>query len=398
MAPSRPLRVLVLNWRDIRSPEAGGAEIHLHEVFRRLAARGHDVTLVASQFASGRGKAEEEVDGIRTFRVGRWWHAHLSIPRAARRLIERERFDVLVDDVNKIPFFAPRWSKIPVVALFHHLFGRTVFRETNPLFASAVAWYERRIGPAYRETPGIVVSKSTLDELVRAGVRRERLTVVENGLDHSLYHPGTVSKDPDPLLLVLGRLKAYKRIDVAIRALLLVRERLPGARMVVIGQGGEEARLRRLAHRLSQPVEFLGRISEGDKIAWLRRAHAVLCPSEKEGFGLVALEALACGTPAIVSDVPGHRDAVPDGVGIRVPYGDARAMGDAFIRLFTDPSLAEDLTRRGLGHARGFSWDRAAERVEDTLASVAQRRGEDGFNIGETLWTEKNVANEAAAT
>src|SRR5262249_45114122 len=154
----------------------------------------------------------------------------------------------------------------------------------------------------------------------------------------------------------------YKRVDVAIRALAHVRERLPLASLVVIGRGGDQRRLERLARRLHQPVTFLGRVPDDEKVTWLSLAHAVLCPSEREGFGLVALEAMACGTPSIVSDVPGHRDAVPDGVGIRVPLGDARAMADAVVRL-ANPAVREDLVARGLRFAAEFSWDEASRRV-----------------------------------
>ena len=155
------MRILVLNWRDIRSPQAGGSEVHLHEVFRRLAARGHEITLLCSRFAGRKkGAREETVDGIRTIRVGAWWNAHIAIPWAAKRIMRRERFDVVVDDVNKIPFFAPRFSKVPVIAIFHHLLGETVFEETNRVFAHMIQRAENKVGEVYRGTPAVVVSPS----------------------------------------------------------------------------------------------------------------------------------------------------------------------------------------------------------------------------------------------
>jgi glycosyltransferase involved in cell wall biosynthesis len=377
------MRFLVLNWRDIRSPEAGGSELHLHEIFRRLVSLGHEVTLICTQFAAAPGPSEEVVDGIRTIRVGAWWNAHISVPRAAKRLMRAEPFDLLVDDVNKIPFFAPTWSRIPVLAIFHHLLGRTVFLETNPLLASMIWLYERRVGRVYRDTPAITVSPSTYRDLVAAGIRKGTLAVVPNGLDTRIYRQTATPKDEVPTLVVVARLKAYKRTDIAIRTLAIVREQVPAARMIVIGEGDERARIERLARALNQPVTFLGHVLDPEKVSWLNRAHVVLCPSEKEGFGLVALEAMACGTPVVASDVAGHRDVVPDGVGLRVPVRDPAAMAEAVVRVLTAPDLRSELTRQALKFASGFSWDGAAKAVERKALAVAVPAR------GDQLWVPK---------
>lgn len=367
------MKLLALNWRDIRSPEAGSAEVHLHEILRRLRARGHEVTLLCSHFARGKSSWAEIMDGIRILRTGSWWNAHLSIPRAARRLLEAEPFDLVLDDVNKIPFFAPSWSTVPVVALFLHLLGDTVFLETNPIAATAIRLIEKRIGRIYRGTPAVAISRSTAEELEAAGLDRKSITIVPPGLDHGLYGPERRIKATQPTLLVVSRLKAYKRVDVAIRALEQFRSVVPDAELLVAGDGNERRRLEALAQRLGQQVGFLGSITQAEKASLMSRAHLTFNPSMKEGWGLVAVESMACGTPVIASDVPGHRDSVPEGGGILVPCGDPVAMAEAGLRLLLN---AEDYGRarhRGSRWASKFSWDQAAEVFERVLCEVARK-------------------------
>lgn len=361
------MRLLALNWRDIRSPEAGGAELHLHEILKRLVERGHQVTLVCAQFAHGKGARAEWVDGIRTLRVGRWWNAHITVPREARRLMRAEDFDLVLDDVNKIPFFAPRWSRVPVVGLFLHLLGRTLFLETNPITASWLWLMERRVGRVYRDVPKVAISNSTGEELCALGCRRESIAVIPPGLDHERYKPQGTPKAFPPRLVVVSRLKRYKRVDVAIRALALIRDDIPDATLTVMGTGDHRPRLERLARRLDLPVAFCGHVPEERKIQHLESATLALNPSVKEGWGLVGVEAMACGTPVVASDVPGHRDSVPEGAGTLVPYGDPGTMAREAVRLVRDVKLYDDFRRRGLQWARRHTWDDVADRFEQVL-------------------------------
>jgi glycosyltransferase involved in cell wall biosynthesis len=173
--------------------------------------------------------------------------------------------------------------------------------------------------------------------------------------------------------LVISRLRRYKRVDVAIRALCQVRDRHPNARLAVIGTGPERARLAALARRLDQPVIFLGQVSDSEKVRWLNRAHALINPSLKEGWGMVATEAMATGTVPVVSDVAGHRDSVPDHCGVRVPYGDVAALAGAVIELVRDPVASRRLRDRGLAWAQRFSWESCAEGMEEVLARAASQ-------------------------
>jgi glycosyltransferase involved in cell wall biosynthesis len=174
----------------------------------------------------------------------------------------------------------------------------------------------------------------------------------------------------------VSRLKQYKRIDVAIRALAEVRRRVPAAELVVVGSGDRRQDLERLSRDLEVPVTFTGFISEAEKVGWLNRAHVVVCPSMKEGWGLTVIEALACGTPVVASDVHGHRDSLCEGAGVLVPYGDIGATAEAIVDILKDDRKREAFRRRGLAWASRFDWDTVADRFEAKMLEVAGVKAE----------------------
>ncbi|MGD8700188.1 MAG: glycosyltransferase family 4 protein, partial [Gemmatimonadales bacterium] len=164
------LNLLVINWQDIKNPQAGGAEVHLHEIFGRLGRRGHRVTLLCSGWPGA--AARETVDGMAIHRVGgRHSFALLAMPYY-RRYLRSEDFDLGVEDINKIPLFSPLWLRMPVVALIPHLFGATAFSEASLPFASAVWVAERPVPFVYAGVPFQAISESTADDLEARGVPR----------------------------------------------------------------------------------------------------------------------------------------------------------------------------------------------------------------------------------
>ena len=152
-------KFLAINWRDLKNPDAGGAEVHLHEIMKRLIADGHDVTLVCSNFEGG--TTEDVNDGIRILRCGKWYNANFVIPYHVRKLLKKESFDLIIEDVNKIPFFSPLLTKTRIVVVVPHLFGATVFRETNVIFGLYVYFWELLIPPVFKKCRFAVISPST---------------------------------------------------------------------------------------------------------------------------------------------------------------------------------------------------------------------------------------------
>ncbi|HEU0054380.1 MAG TPA: glycosyltransferase family 4 protein, partial [Longimicrobium sp.] len=243
------MKLLVVNWQDLGNPHSGGAEVHLHEIFGRLARRGHDVSLLVSGFPGA--KPRETVDGMTVHRVGGRHSFLLAAAPYYRRHLASEAFDVVIEDLNKVPLFTPYWAGRPVVLLVHHLFGATAFREASVPFAAATWLLERPIPAVYRGLPTQAVSESTADDLAARGLRREDIAVIHNGVDLDFFRPDPVeARSPDPTFLSVGRLKKYKRIDHAIEAMARLKTRGTPARLVIAGKGDDEPRLRELVARL----------------------------------------------------------------------------------------------------------------------------------------------------
>jgi glycosyltransferase involved in cell wall biosynthesis len=368
------VKLLVINWQDLANPHSGGAEVHLHEIFGRLAARGHQVSLLCSGFS--RAKPLDAADGMRIHRTGGRHSFTLSAAPYYRRHLAAERFDVVVEDLNKVPLFTPYWIKRPLVVLVHHLFGPTAFREASAPFAAATWLFERPIPLVYRGLPAQAVSESTRDDLVARGLRRDDIRVIHNGVDVDFFRPDpSILRAAEPTFLSVGRLKKYKRIDHAIEAVALLKARGRPVRLRIAGKGDDEPRLREAVARLGVGglVSFEGFVTEEGKRDLMRSAWATVQPSPKEGWGITNVEAAACGTSTVASDSPGLRESVVHGrTGLLYPHGDVPALADALERLAGDPAEVARLGTGAHAFAQGFTWDRAAELTEAHLAEVVE--------------------------
>jgi glycosyltransferase involved in cell wall biosynthesis len=365
------LRIVVVNWQDRENPQAGGAETHLHEIFGRLAASGHEVTLFCGGWKGA--PPEVELDGMRVVRVG----TRHTFPLLARRRFESmfgaRSHDILVEDLNKVPLRTPEWRAPPVVGLVHHLFGVTAFRELTPPLAAAVWLAERSLPSVYRAVPFQAVSESTADDLVARGISREHVRVIYQGVDTVAYTPCPEERTPEPRFAYLGRLKRYKGVQLVIRAFARLQRAHPTATLDIAGAGNYRPALERLTRSLDLEgrVRFLGRVSEREKLALLRRSWALTFASPKEGWGITNLEAAACGTPVVASNSPGIRESVIDGrTGFLVPHGDIDALATALGRFAADPELVRTMGADGRQFAEGFTWDRAARETAEHLAHV----------------------------
>ena len=374
------MNILLVNWNDRENPHAGGAEVHLHEIFGRLARRGHTIDLIASGWPGAPARAA--VDGMRVRRVG-GRHSFARLARGAvRAALAAGSYDVVVEDINKLPLFLPGLTRLPFCAVVPHLFGTTAFAEAPWPLAVTVWAAEKAIPWLYRRAAFHVISDSTRDDLVARGIAAERITVIYPGVDSRWYCPDPgMPRAAVPTFLYVGRLKRYKGVDTALRAFAAARRVRPGLAFDIAGQGDDLPRLERLAAALGlgAAVRFRGFVPEAEKRDMLRRAWAVVFPSPKEGWGISNVEAAACGTPALASDSPGLRESVRHGVsGYLVPHGDVTALADRMVELAGDPQLVEGLGRGARAFAETLSWDAAAAAAERHLAGVIGKGGGPG--------------------
>ncbi len=371
------MRIVALNWRDPRHPEAGGAELHLLEILKRCVRDGDRVSWLAEAFPGA--PAEDELEGIRIARAGTWYNAHLALGALYRARFRRERVDLVVEDINKVPFFTPLFARAPVLAVVPHLFGATVFREA-PAPVGAVVWAHEAFLPfAYRRTPFLAISDSTRDDLVRRGISADRITVARCGLDQAAYGVTTPPEERGPVVAFLGRLRKYKGAQHVLRAFPGVLAAVPEARLDVIGDGPYRHELERLAARLgvAAHVRFLGALRHAAKVAALNEAQVSTCPSPKEGWGLTVIEANACGAPVVASRSPGLVESVRDGeTGLLVPHGDARAMASALVRLLRGREERLRMAQAARRWATTFDWERCYRESRAAFLAAAAARGQ----------------------
>lgn len=359
-------RIVMLNWRDLGHPEAGGAEKYLVEVAKGLVARGHDVTFRTAAYPGG--LTEESSDWVRYVRKG----GHYSIyPRAlGSQLVGRLRGDVVIDVQNGVPFLSPAArAGAPVINLVHHV-HREQWPVAFPKRVAKLGWVlESRLAPrVYRSCPYVAVSPTTKSELVALGVDRERITVIPNGTD--AYPMPQVERADHPVVAVLGRLVPHKRVEMAIHAVNALRSQHPGLELRIIGSGYWEGHLRSLIADLEieDAVTFTGHVSESEKHRQLAESWIHALPSIKEGWGLVIVEAGVHRTPSIAfRDAGGTKDSIRDGeTGLLVPDGQV-AFTAGLDRLLSNPQLRERLGGRAQTWSAGFRWEDSVLAWEDLI-------------------------------
>jgi glycosyltransferase involved in cell wall biosynthesis len=369
------MKILIFNWQDLSHPLAGGAEVHLHETYSRIAAMGHEVTLFCSSYHGA--KPTEEMNGIKVIREGGRFLFNYVVMKKYFTTFKSQKFDLVVDDVNKIPFCTPAYVKEPVLGEIHHLLGTSVFKEAFFPMASYVYLAERASLTMYKKIHFMVHSPSTHAELLAKGFSEERTHLVHYGVNHALFRPLGIEKSPVPLIGALGRLKKYKSFDHLIEAFVIVKKEIPAARLVIVGDGDDKPRLMELTNTLglNDSILFTGFVSEKEKVEWLNKMHVAVNTSAKEGWGLTATEANACGTTTVSSNVQGLRDAVIDEeTGLLYDYGNREKLAEKIILLMRDDHLRGRLSANALQRSKEFDWQTGAEKTMNVMEQLVKLR------------------------
>jgi glycosyltransferase involved in cell wall biosynthesis len=357
------MRILWFNWRDIKHPEAGGAEVLTHEVMSRLARIGYEMTLFCPSIP--KGSDMEEIDGVRIIRSGGKYTVYNKAKDFYKK--NRDKYDFVIDEINARPFLSPKIiGGKPILALFHQLIHEEWFYETCfPLNYICYYYLERKWLSEYRNIPTVAVSNSSEQDLKRYGFKRTY--VVPMGLSvKPLEKLG--DKENVATIAFIGRLKRHKLPDHALIAFALLKKELPESKMWVIGDGIMRKRLEGMNIK---DVTFFGRITNEQKYELLRKAHMVLVPSVREGWGLVVTEANAMGTPVIAYDVPGLRDSVLDGeTGILLKHNSPDSLANEAKFFLENPDLLKKYSAAALSHSKQFSWDKTAIAFDKIIREI----------------------------
>ncbi len=362
------MRFLMLNWRDPKNPQAGGAERVTLAYLLALIERGHQVFWYANDFP---GASPEEIfQGIKIIRGG---GKGTSVLKARQWYRRQPQFDLVIDQHHGIPWFAPWWAKTNCVAYIHEVLG-PIWNSFYSWPVSAMGqWQERWTHSLYGRVPFWTPSDSTKKVLQLHGVRD--IHVFPNGTDATPLAVLEPKRIETPLRLVtVSRLAPNKRVDHAIQALKILLEKKADVRLTIVGTGDTEAALKETAGELgvSDRVEFAGQLNESEKNAQLRRAHFLVHTSVREGWGLNVIEANAMGTPAIVYPVGGLVDStVHDETGYVTGDETPAAVAEAALNILSAPEKYEQLRVNAWNRSKTFAWDKVVEPVCDWLEQAA---------------------------
>ncbi len=351
------MKILVLNWRDIKNPAAGGAEILTHEMAKRWAKWGNEVVQISSRFPQS--KSRETIDSVKIIRMGKWWSVHiLAFFYYWENL--RSRIDVIIDEVHWFPFFSALYARKKTVLLVCEVADKLFFQVFSYPQALLGRLMEKIYLFIYRGVPTLAISLSSKKDLIKEGFPKEKITVIPMGL---ATPPGLsrFPKEKTPTLIYLSRVNKQKGIEDAIEVMARVKKELPGACLWVVGSGDEKY-LEKIKKKASMAaVKFFGFVSEKKKFELLAKAHLLLVPSFHEGWGLTVPEAGLVGTPAVAYNVGGLRDVIIDGINGVLVRSEIEAMARAIIELLGCQKKWDKLRKGAIKEAKKYHWDKTAQ-------------------------------------
>jgi glycosyltransferase involved in cell wall biosynthesis len=354
------MNILVFNWRDISHPLAGGAETNIHELAKQWTNQGHHVTLFCSAYPNC--KAEETIDGIRILRHGSRFTVYLHAFWNYLTKLRNEKFDVVIDDVNGVPFFTPLYAHKPRFTIIHHLVKDIFFKELKFPFSWLAYAAEQIVMPVlYKKEKVVTVSKSSKDELLKFGLKS--ISVIYNGIDPNCSNPKIKTRNPS--ICYVGRIKAYKRLDVLLK--LVKQLNMDNLHVYIAGDGDALPHLKELTKQLGlKNVKFFGHVSDEEKIKILQRSWVFVTPSEKEGWGITVIESNACGTPAVAFDVLGLKDSIVNGkTGFLV--NNEPELKEKVLNMLSDTILRSKMSAAAFEWSKNFSWDKSAEEFIEAI-------------------------------
>jgi glycosyltransferase involved in cell wall biosynthesis len=366
-------RIHVLAWRDLADVEAGGSEVHIDHVARLWAAAGLEVTLRTS-FAPGQSPFASRHGYVVVRRAGRY----LVFPRSVINEItgRHGKRDALVEVWNGVPFLSPLWDRGPRLVFVHHIHAEMWEMSLPPRLAKLGDLIERRLAPPlYRRSTIATPSESSKEELIELmRIPEANITVVPNGLDDR-FQPGDASeRSAQPLVVAVGRLVPVKRFHLLIQAAAEARRTIPDLQLVIAGEGYERTHLETVVAELRAEswVSLPGRLRDHEIVSLYRRAWVLAASSKREGWGMSITEAAACGTPAVATEIGGHRDVIVHGeTGLLVAD---EGLAGGLVEVLGDPVRRQAMADAALERSRRYRWGTTAVEMMRLLAEDAARR------------------------
>lgn len=372
------MKILILNWRDINNPSSGGAEILTHEIAKRWVFEGHTVTIFTSNFSGSLQK--EIVDGVTIIRRGnsdiRYFFTSVHFFAFLYYFKEaRGNFDVVIDEIHGVPFFTPLYVKEKKIVLICEV-AQGLWVKMFGTFFGLLGWVMEKLylRTIYNSMRFVTISESTKKDLLKNAIQEKKIAVLPMGISVS-RSKSSYKKEKKITLIFIGRLTPAKGVEDSIRALREIIKIGIDTQLWIVGRGEDTyiEQLKILCERLKlvNRVNFFGFVSQAKKFELLQKAHLLIHPSIREGFGLTIPEAGYVGTPVIAYNSPGLRDIVKNGKnGVLLKSNSPESIAEEAINLLKDPTFYKTLSKGAREEAKKYSWDNTAKVMFDCFKKL----------------------------
>jgi glycosyltransferase involved in cell wall biosynthesis len=370
------MKILILNWRDIKNNWGGGAEQYIHELAKRWVKLGHEVTLFCGQNYLQNLPAQEMVDGVRIIRKGgRYtlyiWSAWYYLTRL------RNDCDIVVDAINGVPFFSPLYSRKPIVALHFHVHDMQFFIEL-PFPMSLIGYILEKFmfRIFYLNVPVVAISETTKRDLANLGISENKVDVVypatsKNG--NKDIDPQKIKRFSYPTLLYLGKVKRYKRVDMLVKLMPEILKQVPKARLLIAGWGTFGPYLTDISMKslVKNNIKIIGPVSDSEKWELMSKSWVCVNPSLHEGWGIPVIEGNLFGTPTVSFNVPGLSESIKHGETGFLANTEEEFV-EYVVKLLENASLRKRMSIASSKWAKNFDWDKSATKFLEVLRKYAK--------------------------
>jgi len=372
------MRILWLTWKDKKNPLAGGAESINEEIAKRLIEDKHELTLLVGGFKKAR--KNEIVDGYKIIRVGNLWTVYWQAYRYYKKNLIG-KFDLIIDEINTVPFFAKFYAKKPNILLIPQLCREIWFYQM--FFPLNLIGY--LLEPIYlwllKDRSVITISESTKNDLLNYGFKKKNIHIISKGIENKTLNkllPVSKSKESSPTILFLGAIRSMKRPDQVIKAFNIAKKDVKNLKLWIAG-GGNGGYFKKVMSLIDSSfykndISYFGRVTKEKKLDLLQKAHLLCVTSVKEGWGLVVTEANSQGTPAVVYDIDGLRDSVRNNkTGIVCRENTPKNLAKNIIKLLENKKKYNDLRNAAWSWSKEMNFKNCYKDFKNIINNINEK-------------------------
>lgn len=371
------MNILVFSWRDPKHPLAGGAEQVMHEHMKGWINAGHEVTVFASHFKNA--PRIETLDKVMIYRYGYQLLGVHIVAAIWYLFLKKQKYDLVIDQFHGIPFFTPLYIRAKKIAVLQEVAKEVWLMNHLPSpFNFIIGYLGYFLEPFfflfYKRMPFMVGSDSAKDDLIKFGIPKNQITVVPHGVViHKLNRK--LEKEKIPTILFLGALAKDKGIEDALVAFSDLSKK-GKFKFWIAGQGSQSYInfLKKLVDNLNikEDTKFWGYVSEEQKFELLKRAHLLINPSFREGWGLVNIEANEMGTPVVAYKSAGLIDSVKNKEsGLLCKENTPQEIAELAISLLSDKNYYEKMCESSFKWSKNFSWNKSKKTSLELLEKIS---------------------------